>query len=262
MVETAFLEGLYRRYNRRCHAERDPVGLLHAFDDVRERETAALIVACLAYGRVEQIMRSAREALHRLGGEPRRFITSVTPQELRRACAGFVHRVVNGERLWRLTWCIKDMLERHGSLEACFAKHDDDAQATVLPGLRGLAAELRQKDYAPRHLIAEPSKGSACKRWNLFLRWMVRSDRVDPGGWSCAGPARLIVPLDAHMWRICRPLGLTERRSCNLAAALQVTAAFRRMCPQDPVRYDFALMHASAAGELRQVPEPDGGGSG
>jgi uncharacterized protein (TIGR02757 family) len=250
MVEREFLEELYGRHNRRACAERDPVSFLYPWPDVREREVVALLAALLAYGRLEQIMASVADAFGRLAPSPRRFLLSHTPQELRRACRGFTHRVVNADRLWRLIWSVKQVLERHGSLEACFAAHDDEGAPTILPGLTGLAGEMLERGCAPAHLVADPAKGSACKRWNLFLRWMVRRDEVDPGGWTCAGPSRLIVPLDAHMWRICRRLGLTTRRTCNMAAALEVTAAFRRFAPQDPVRYDFALMHASVAGEL------------
>ncbi|MHC4787742.1 MAG: DUF2400 family protein, partial [Planctomycetota bacterium] len=142
-------------------------------------------------------------------------------------------------------WAMKDVLAAYGSLEACLLAHDDPAAPTVLPALCGLASALRRGGHAPSHLVADPASGSACKRWNLYLRWMVRSDEVDPGGWRAFAPARLIVPLDTHTWRLCRRLGLTRRRTCNMKAALEVTDAFRRFSPEDPVRYDFALMHAS-----------------
>jgi uncharacterized protein (TIGR02757 family) len=245
-----FLEAIYARYNRRAVARRDPVSFLYAYDDVREREVVALLAAFLAYGRLPQIMASVADALERLGGRPRAYILDHSPQQLRRACEGFTHRVVNADRLWRLLWAVKDVLDSHGSLEAAFAAHDGPASPTVLPGLTGLAGLMRGRGHAPGHLVADPGAGSACKRWCLFLRWMVRRDEVDPGGWRCADPARLIVPLDAHMWRVCRGIGLTRRRTVNMAAALEVTGGFRPFAPDDPVRYDFALMHASAAGQL------------
>ncbi len=100
----------------------------------------------------------------------------------------------------------------------------------------------------PDHLAPNPRAGSACKRWNLYLRWMVRSDRVDPGGWSRVSPALLVVPLDTHMHRVCREIGLTSRSAANLATALEITAGFRELCPSDPARYDFALTRVSMAG--------------
>jgi uncharacterized protein (TIGR02757 family) len=244
------LEDLYRRFNRRSQAEGDPVSFLYRFDDPLEREAAALLAALLAYGRLAQIMKSVAEVLKRLGGRPRAFLLASSPQALREASAGFVHRVVKPDRLWRMLWAMKDVVERYGSLQACFLAHDDPTRPTVLPGLTGLVGCMAREGYAPGHLLPRPGKGSACKRLNLFMRWMVRRDEVDPGGWDVVSPARLIVPLDAHMWRVCRGLGLTQRRTCNLQAALEITGGFRALCPSDPVRYDFALMHASAAGEL------------
>ena len=90
-------------------------------------------------------------------------------------------------------------------------------------------------------LLPSPSAGSACKRLNLFLRWMVRQDNVDPGGWDSVSPAKLIIPLDTHMHRIGRRLGLTPRRQADLRTAIEITEGFRGICPSDPVRYDFAL---------------------
>jgi uncharacterized protein (TIGR02757 family) len=245
MADRQFLEELYARYNRRKHARSDPVRFLYAYEDIREREVAGLIAASLAYGRLGHILRSVADVLSRLQGEPRRFILSATSRRLRDACAGFRHRLVNQDRLWRFLLAVKDVLERHGSLEACFASHDAPSSPTILPGLMGLAGELADRGRAPAHLVARPEKGSACKRWNLYLRWLVRRDEVDPGGWERVRPSRLIVPLDVHMWRVCRKLGLTRRKVCNLKAAMEITDGFRRVSPADPVKYDFALMHAS-----------------
>lgn len=100
---------------------------------------------------------------------------------------------------------------------------------------------LSETPRDPGHLIAIPCRGSACKRLHLFLRWMIRKDRVDPGGWEDIHPAGLIVPLDVHMHRICVNLGMTERKQPNLKTALEVTAAFKTVAPNDPVRYDFVL---------------------
>jgi uncharacterized protein (TIGR02757 family) len=245
----ALLEKLYSRYNGVSCAAADPVSFLCAYEDVREREVAGLIAAFLAYGRLGHIMRSVADALRRLGPEPRAFLLSATPQGLREACDGFVHRMADAESLWRLLCALKNVLESRGSLEACLLAHDRRAQCTVLPGLCGLAAELRCAGSGPGHLMADPSAGSACKRWNLYLRWMVRRDAVDPGGWTGVSPSRLIVPLDVHTWRLWSSLGLTKRRTCNLKAALDITEALRALVPDDPVRYDFALMHASVAGD-------------
>ncbi|MHC5035361.1 MAG: DUF2400 family protein [Planctomycetota bacterium] len=212
MADRQFLEDLYSRYNRREHARHDPVRFLYAYEDIREREVAGLIAASLAYGQLRHILKSVADVLGRLQHEPRRFILSATPRQLCDACVGFRHRLVNEDRLWRFLLAVREVLQRHGSLEACFASHDAPSSPTILPGLIGLAGELAVHGQAPAHLVARPEKGSACKRWNLYLS---------------------------------RRLGLTQRKVCNLRAAMEITESFRRVSPADPVKYDFALMHAS-----------------
>ncbi len=250
MIPRERLDSLYARYNRPECVGLDPVQFLHECPDAAEREVVGLIAALLAYGRVEQIIRSVGDALGRLDGRPREFLLSGTPAQVRRACRGFRHRVTSEDDFARLLLAVRHVLRKHGSIEACFAHSDDPAAPTVLPGLSGLAGELEGHSGSAGHLTAHPERGSACKRWNLYLRWLVRSDNVDPGGWTAVSPARLIIPLDAHMWRICSGLGMTRRRTPNMRAALEITAAFRRINPEDPVRYDFALMHASREGRL------------
>jgi uncharacterized protein (TIGR02757 family) len=124
----------------------------------------------------------------------------------------------------------------------------------VLPALKALAAELRRGGAAGcGHLLPDPGKGSACKRLHLFLRWMVRRDAVDPGGWEPSLAGKLLVPLDVHMHRICLALGATRRKSADLRAAVEATRAFRRIRPDDPARYDFALARLGMDGERDPV---------
>ena len=247
---TRLVEGAHARFNRREYALHDPVSFTYDYEDPRDAEVAGLVAALLAFGRLAQIMRSVREALGRLGPNPCDFTLDTPPEDLRAACDGFVHRTVDADCLGRLLQGVKDVLEAHGSLQTCFRAHDEPGARNILPGLTGLADELSRCGRGPSQLLADPRRGSPCKRWNLFLRWMVRSDEVDPGLWQGVSPARLIVPLDAHMWRVCTGLGLTRRATCTMKAALEVTAAFRDIRPDDPVRYDFSLMHASVEGEL------------
>jgi len=243
------LESLYSKYNAPEYAEGDPVRFVHRYDSPRDGEIVGLVAALLAYGSLPQILDSVADALARLGDSPRRMLLAALPEELRVAADGFGHRFVDSAQFGRLLRGVQHVLRRYGSVEECFLAHDEPGAPTVLPGLTGLAHELEQAGRGLDHLVADPAKGSACKRWHLYMRWMVRSDRVDPGLWSGVSPGRLLVPLDTHVWEIGRRLGFTERRSRNLRAALEVTDGFRRIRPGDPVRYDFALMHASASGD-------------
>jgi uncharacterized protein (TIGR02757 family) len=236
------LQVLYNRYATRERAAHDPVSRISPYGCQPDREVAGLVAAMLAYGRLKQILASVDDALGRLGQRPARFLLQADDAVLSETCSGFVHRFAKAEDLCGLLRGARDALRRWGTLQACFREADPGGR-TLLPALERFARRMAGGGHT--HLVADPSRGSACKRWHLFLRWMVRSDAVDPGCWSAISPARLLVPLDAHMWRICRGLGLTSYASPTRKAALQVTEGFGAICPEDPVRYDFALMHAS-----------------
>ena len=133
------------------------------------------------------------------------------------------------------------MRRERGSIEACFAAHDA-GEPDVLGALGGLVDELSSAAaHSLAHLVPHPAGGSACKRLNLYLRWMVRRDDVDPGGWTTVDPARLVMPLDTHVHRTARTRGWTARRSADLRTAQEVTAVLGAISPGDPLRYDFAV---------------------
>jgi uncharacterized protein (TIGR02757 family) len=128
-------------------------------------------------------------------------------------------------------------------MEDCFMAGCSPGDATILPALENFSHHLRRgcEDRLEGILLPRPMKGSACKRLHLFLRWMVRKDEVDPGVWSGLDPTMLMIPLDTHMFRIARAFQLTRRRQADMRAVLEITDAFRAICPEDPVRYDFSL---------------------
>ncbi len=236
-----YLEQLYTAYNRRCYVEPDPLQFLYGYEDIRNREIVGLIAASLAYGRVAQILRSVRAVLDTMGKSPRRYVESADRRRLERDFRGFKHRFTTDRELVRLLTGVKRVIDHYGSLNDCFLAYMSGGASDIRPGLTGLANRLNGNNGGYNSLIACPAKGSACKRHFLFLRWMVRRDEVDPGGWTDISPADLIVPLDTHMHAITRVLGLTGRRQADMTAAREVTAAFKRFSPDDPVRYDFAL---------------------
>jgi len=194
-------------------------------------------------------------------GRPSRYLETRTARQIGADFRDFRHRFNDGRDLTGLLVALQRARDRHGSLLACFARHDAAGAETLLPALGGFVDELAGlPDRCPPFLLARPERGSACKRWHLFLRWMVRCDAVDPGPWHDLGPHRLLVPLDVHMYRIGSALGFTKRRSADQRTALEVTAGFRQIAPEDPARYDFCLARSAMEGDLAGFGIPDGRG--
>jgi uncharacterized protein (TIGR02757 family) len=248
----SLLDSLYARYNRPEFIAPDPLQFLAAYPDPLDREIVGLIASSLAYGRVVQILRSVRLVLDRMGS-PSGFIRRATPSVLDARFAGFRHRFTDDRDLCALLTGIRAVVREHGSLEAAFAAGLSPGDATVVPALSRFVEALNgPAGRAGRFLVPSPDGGSACKRLNLFLRWMVRSDDVDPGGWSCVRASMLVVPLDTHMFRTCRAMGLTDRKSADLKAAIEITRGFARSAPGDPVKYDFALTRLGIRRELER----------
>jgi uncharacterized protein (TIGR02757 family) len=240
-ITKARLDEIYERFNRREFVHPDPLEFLYSYDDPCDRELVGLIASSLAYGRVIQILRSVSEVLEKMPS-PSAFLGDATPRSLARAFRGFKHRFTTVEDLVGLLLGARDVIDRFGSLEACFVSGLREEHDTVLPALSVFAGEIISGSGCSRNsLLPSPAVGSACKRLNLFLRWMVRHDEVDPGGWNLVPASKLIVPLDTHMHRICLALGFTGRRQANMRTAMEATAAFREIVPEDPTRYDFAL---------------------
>lgn len=236
------LDRLYAAYNSPEWIHPDPLEYLHRYPEFHDREIVGLIASSLAYGRVAQILKSVSVVLEKMGPSPYEFLKLGTASSLEQAFLDFKHRFTTGKELVRMLVGIKEVVERFGSLYACFRAGLKQEHETVLPALSFLVKRLGAPFDGERNsLLPLPAKGSACKRLNLFLRWMVRKDHVDPGGWQGVGPSRLIIPLDTHMYRICSHLKLTERKSSDMRTALEITRAFGRIEPDDPVRYDFAL---------------------
>lgn len=237
---TRFLERIYARYTRAELVSPDPLEFLSRFDNASDRELTALLAACFAYGNVKQILKNINGILDKMPRGPHAFITQTTPAQMRRTFKGFRYRFTGEEELCAFLCALRRVLKKYGSLEACFLHYYQPSHETVLPALRGFARELRAG--ADLHsLVPDPDKNSALKRLNLFLRWMVRQDAVDLGIWQHVSPAQLIVPLDVHMHRIARRLGLTKRNAADITTALEISRAFKKCCPHDPIKYDFCL---------------------
>jgi uncharacterized protein (TIGR02757 family) len=170
-----------------------------------------------------------------------------------------VHRWTRGEDIVALLWVLRQMVERAGSIESYFVEGDDPSVPDVSVGLesfatRAMALELRRayRTLPARpgvaYFFTRPSHGSACKRLNLYLRWMVRRDAVDLGVWSRVSPSRLVVPLDTHICRLGRCLRLTRYTSPGWRMAADITASLRVLDPVDPIRFDFSICHVGMMG--------------
>lgn len=247
------LDELLRSQDREAHRAADPVSFVHRYAREDDREVVALIAALLAFGQVAAIRRSVAKVLAVLGPRPADRLARMRKATLERRLSGFVHRVWRGEHVAALLFHAGRLREREGSLGAAFAERLR-RHGTLRDALADFADELRgpHPDRSLAHLVPDPRRGSACKRLLLYLRWMVRpADGVDLGLWRDVSPAVLIIPVDTHILRISRNLGLTERTTASWRTAEEITAALRKLDPTDPVKYDFALCHL---GVSRQCP--------
>jgi len=243
------LEELYGKYNRARLIKPDPLQFIYNYTDAADMEIVAFLAADLAYGRVQQIEKSLTTLFALMGRSPNAFVRSFDGAG-RKALMPFKHRFTTGDDISDLLALLKRVLLEYGSIEQFFLQVCNSADKNLIPALSKFTASLCEM-HAARHngrvaaglqyLLASPEKGSPCKRLNLFLRWMVRDDRVDAGLWKSIDKAKLIVPLDVHMARLCRILGLYSQRTASLAAAIEITQSFLEINPKDPVKYDFAL---------------------
>lgn len=248
----SFLEDIYSACNSPSRLRRDPLAIVKPFEDPADREVAALVCSTLAFGSVDLIMKACSRALAPLGVKPASSLARMGEAQLRDAWGDFQYRFCFPEDMIAIMRAIRRAREEEGSLEGLFLRGDDGG-ADVIGALGAFVKALKARGKgdakgtgAPReireNLLPDPERGSACKRLFLFLRWLSREDGVDPGGWPRVDRARLVVPLDLHMARVCHErLRFMPSRHANLRNALLATAAFRLYAPEDPVKYDFAL---------------------
>jgi uncharacterized protein (TIGR02757 family) len=251
------LDHLYDTFDR-SYLSPDPLETVHRYPDPDDAEVFGFYASGLAYGRVDQILRSLNRLAEMIGPHPGRFVREYRHERDRHSFDGFVHRFHSARDMALLTEILHRALDDAGSLGAFFARgfrveHVDTGAALSefcgrmssfegLPRGAGVRAGRLAPDSPVRYFFSSPAAGSACKRLNLYLRWMVRHDPgLDLGLWSGVPPSRLIMPLDTHVARIARYVGLSSRKTPDWKMALEVTAALRRFDPHDPVKYDFAI---------------------
>ncbi len=254
------LDRLYAEYNHQDSAT-DPIQIVRRYQRPDDREVVAFCAAALAFGRVASVLQSIERLItvftHR-GDRPADFVRRFDPRRDAPAFDGLVHRWIRERDLVALVWVLRQMLDRSATIEGFFLEGYDPAAADVAPALDSFSARAMALDLTAAYgrpstrsgqargvayFFPRPSKGSACKRLNLFLRWMVRRDALDLGVWTRVSPSKLVVPLDTHVIRVGRCLQLTRYTSPGWAMARDITASLQQIDPADPVRYDFSLCH-------------------
>ncbi len=214
----------------------DPLQLVLRYDDPRDQEVAGLLAAAFAYGRADIVVANVGGVLDRMQPSPFAYVSKFNRARAMRDFAGFAHRFHKTPELVALLGRIAAGIKKFGSLGDLFRRCYDEGDADIGPSLTRFVEELGT-DY----LLSSPRDGSACKRMNLFLRWMVRRTPPDLGIWDFVDPAKLVMPLDTHVHRIATFLGLNDRKTPDWKAARSLTDRLAKLDAADPIRYDFAI---------------------
>jgi len=247
------LDELYHRFND-AQSVTDPIQIVRRFTRADDQEIVGFCAAALAFGRVQSVVNSIEGLLKVMGPSPAAYVRAFDPARDRSALDHLQHRWTRGVDLAALVWVLRQMIDSHGSIQSFFTEDLPEEAETVEAALDSFstkACRLNLEAIYGRvptrpgvaYFFARPSSGGACKRLNLFLRWMVRRDEVDLGVWSGVRPSQLIVPLDTHVIRVGRCLRLTRYTSPGWRMAADITRALRALDPVDPVRFDFSLCH-------------------
>lgn len=250
------LEGLYAARSQ-DHLANDPLSFCHRYQSPEDREVVGLIASSFAYGNVKIIRRNLAGIFQAMGESPRLFVERFQPDQGRRLFATFKHRFNDGRDLCALLYACRTMLREAGSVEGWMLRFHDQASVDLTRTLAGFSEAVKSLDLSPvfgetgvpqdsyfPFLFPSPASGSACKRLCMYLRWMVRpADGIDLGIWQGIKPSQLVIPVDAHIQRICRFLGFTSRKQADWRMACEITNRLRELDPADPVKYDFSLCH-------------------
>jgi uncharacterized protein (TIGR02757 family) len=247
------LDRLYSEFNV-DHSAADPIWMVRRYQRPDDQEVVAFISAALAFGRVQSVMNSIGGMLQVMGESPAAFVRNFDPARDRDCFKHLVHRWTNGADFAALVWILHQMIEQSGSIEGFFVEGLAGDAVDVGASLQSFSTRALALDVSaiygrkrPKpgvaYFFSRPSSGGACKRLNLFLRWMVRKDRVDLGVWGKVAPGQLIVPLDTHIIRVGRCLRLTKLKSPGWRMAADITKSLRSLDPVDPVKFDFSICH-------------------
>jgi uncharacterized protein (TIGR02757 family) len=250
-----FLEQLTNRFNHPNFIEADPISVPHRFSQKQDIEIAGLIASLFAWGQRVTILNKSREMLEKMDNRPFDFILNHKETDLK-PFQNFIHRTFNGTDALYLIHYLKGIYSEGKDLEQAFFPESDPSGNAVEKGLIRFRNRFIENEFFPKRSgkhVSSPLSGSACKRLNMFLRWMVRKDDkgVDFGIWNAVSPAQLICPCDVHVERNARMLGLLNGKSTGWKMAMELTETLMEFDPNDPVKYDFALFGMGVSGEFK-----------
>lgn len=252
------LDRFYREYNFRERIFHDPIEFPHRYRNREDIEVSGFIASCLAYGKVELFKPVVEKILSLMGKHPSSFLRDFDVRKERQRFT-FKYRFNESLDILCLLFIMHELLEKYSSVETAFKNYYASDDPDTGKGITGLAAEIMSintsviygrniRPHGMTHFFPSPAKGSACKRMNLFLRWMVRDRDIDFGIWKGIPRNKLVIPLDVHIAKISQCLGFTTRTSADWKAAREITEALKKLAPDDPLKYDFALCHHGISG--------------
>lgn len=239
-----FLDLKVAEFNNSRFIEQDPISIPHLFSHKQDIEIAGFFAAIFAWGNRTTIINKSKVLLDAMDMSPHDFCLNASPRELKKL-HGFRHRTFFDDDLFYFLHFLRQHYRNNDSLETAFSRGMGQNDKTVEHALNGFREYFLSMDHLKRteKHVAHPAHGSTCKRLNMFLRWMVRIDGhgVDFGIWQSVHPSQLVCPVDVHVARTARSLGLLKRKQTDWMAAEELTEQLRRLDAADPVKYDFAL---------------------
>ena len=241
-----YLDQLYFTY-RSKHSSKDPVWILHEFQDAKDIEIAGLITSSYAYGQVDQINMFVTRFLKNINFKVHEFTSNYSEHKDKKYLTDLKYRFNTEDDLSLLLKNINNVLNKYNSLENLFLENYSNEHLNILAALGNFTEKLNEySDHETYHsyLIPLVKNRSTCKRLNLYLRWMIRKDEIDFGIWDRCEKSKLIMPVDTHIYKVSRKLKLVKRNTCDMKFALELTNKLKKFDPEDPVKYDFALCHA------------------
>jgi uncharacterized protein (TIGR02757 family) len=242
----AFLDSKVDEYNQPSFIINDPISIPRLFSKKQDIEIAGFFAAVFSWGNRTTIINKSKELMQRMDMAPHQFITQHRENDLQKL-QGFKHRTFHYTDLLYFIEFLSLHYFKNNSLEKAFSSGIGKKDSTVENGLNYFRKYFFNYDHEKRteKHIASPQTGSTCKRLNMFLRWMVRSEQqgVDFGIWKKISPSQLVCPVDVHVARVAKKLGLLKRKQVDWLAAKELTEALRKLDKEDPVKYDFALFN-------------------